>query len=278
MSTYVVGDIHGCYDEWLKLKEQIENYDKQAKFTLIGDIVDRGPKVMEMIDWAIKNVTPSGKYQMVLGNHEDMLIEWAKQYYHVNKTDYTKSQLYKDFEDTNYDFKQRLIDYDVTDDYVLKIIDFFKSLPLYIDLEAETFGKKQYYVICHAALPDVCLDKNGKVIKDSINDNVKDYIVWERKYYGNNWEYPTIIVHGHTPTCLRELIVRKSDPGKIDFRQKDINIDCGMCYGMSMSNLAAIRLEDLREFYVLDTQETIFTLRSKSQANKNELIQYIKNK
>ena len=39
MATYVVGDIHGCYDEWIALKDRIEGRDKQAKFILVGDIM-----------------------------------------------------------------------------------------------------------------------------------------------------------------------------------------------------------------------------------------------
>ena len=76
MGTYVVGDIHGCYDQWIELKNRIESQDEAAVFILVGDIVDRGPKVMEMIRWAMENVTEDGKYQMICGNHEREKVEW----------------------------------------------------------------------------------------------------------------------------------------------------------------------------------------------------------
>lgn len=80
MGTYIVGDIHGCFDLWISLKQQIEEHDSDTKFILVGDIVDRGPQVKEMIDWAMQNISIGGKYQMVRGNQEDLKIQWAGQY------------------------------------------------------------------------------------------------------------------------------------------------------------------------------------------------------
>ena len=49
MSTYVVGDIHGCYNEWLAFKNRLEQEDKDAKFILVGDIIDRGQSTVDSI-------------------------------------------------------------------------------------------------------------------------------------------------------------------------------------------------------------------------------------
>jgi len=42
---------------------------------LVGDIVSRGTEDAQMLAWAYENVTLDGKYQMVLGNHDDTFIE-----------------------------------------------------------------------------------------------------------------------------------------------------------------------------------------------------------
>lgn len=284
MSTYVVGDIHGCYNEWITLKNKIESMDKDARFILIGDIVDRGRQVMQMIDWALHNVEPGGKYQMILGNHEDMKINWAKQYSKYKDVDFSKTQHFKHFDADGYDFQYNLIASDVTDDYVIKIIEFFKSLPLFIDLDVTTeSGRNQYYVICHAALSNNVLDDNGRIDRtqcrenhDSFNKVLDEYILWERNYWGNNWNYDTIVVHGHTPTCTRDLAVRGSNPGRIDFRRKDINVDCGMCFGIEVSNLAAICLETLDEYYAVDTEDCSLAAMSNSEAYKKDMLHFIK--
>ena len=289
MATYVVGDIHGCYDAWMKLKNKIEKQDNQAKFILVGDIVDRGPNVIKMIDWAMENITPDGKYQMIIGNHEELKIEWAKQYKDYSDSEYSKTQHYKNFKKDRYDFQYNLIKSDVTDEYVIKVIDFFKSLPVYIDVTVNTGSREQYYVVCHAAMPDMCIDeKTGKVIKektetegikDCFGKNVRDYIIWERNYWGNSWDEPTIIIHGHTPTCSRDLVVRWSVPGKIDFKNKDINVDCGMCFNTEVSNLGAICLETLEEFYSedIDDRSLIYFDKKRRDGYKDDMEYLIKN-
>ena len=46
---YVIGDVHGCYEDFLLLKER---RDPDATIILTGDFLDRGPEVWEMLGWA----------------------------------------------------------------------------------------------------------------------------------------------------------------------------------------------------------------------------------
>ena len=63
--TYVIGDIHGCYDEFIELTKQIGITDDDLIISL-GDIVDRGPKSVELFEYFRKR-----KNSIVLmGNHE----------------------------------------------------------------------------------------------------------------------------------------------------------------------------------------------------------------
>lgn len=63
----VVGDIHGCFDEFQKLP--------QTNIPIIscGDVIDRGPKIWELLHWISQN---RRRFYMVLGNHEDKFIRW----------------------------------------------------------------------------------------------------------------------------------------------------------------------------------------------------------
>ncbi|MCH2195264.1 metallophosphoesterase [Kordia sp.] len=45
--TYIIGDIHGCYDEFIELIAQIGVTDDDLVISL-GDIVDRGNKSVEL--------------------------------------------------------------------------------------------------------------------------------------------------------------------------------------------------------------------------------------
>ena len=74
---YAIGDIHGCYQAMKKLIGKIEREDADAQFILIGDVIDRGGETPEVLEWCMKNVTRDGKYQMLMGNHELMFMEWC---------------------------------------------------------------------------------------------------------------------------------------------------------------------------------------------------------
>lgn len=64
----VVGDIHGCYDEFMELLFKCE-YRVGDIVVATGDLVDRGPKIIETLLW-FRN-TP-GAYS-VEGNHDNKL-------------------------------------------------------------------------------------------------------------------------------------------------------------------------------------------------------------
>jgi serine/threonine protein phosphatase 1 len=74
MKRYVVGDIHGCYDELKELYDKIvQHADLDAfKIIFVGDYVDRGPDSKSVINF-VMNLQNSG-HVALMGNHEDMLI------------------------------------------------------------------------------------------------------------------------------------------------------------------------------------------------------------
>ena len=63
--TFVVGDLHGCYDEFIALSNQIGIADSDLLISL-GDIVDRGNKSLELYHY-FKNRDNS---VVLMGNHE----------------------------------------------------------------------------------------------------------------------------------------------------------------------------------------------------------------
>lgn len=65
MRTIVIGDIHGCYDEFMKLLEKVQLTDDDFLVSL-GDIVDRGNKSREVYVY-FRNRPNS---TVLVGNHE----------------------------------------------------------------------------------------------------------------------------------------------------------------------------------------------------------------
>lgn len=65
----IISDVAGRFDELMLLLIQMP---KDEKILLVGDLMDRGPKSKEVIEWAINNPNVS----VLKGNHEDMMIDY----------------------------------------------------------------------------------------------------------------------------------------------------------------------------------------------------------
>ena len=63
--TYIIGDIHGCYDEFIELSNRIGITQNDLVISL-GDIVDRGNKSLELYEHFKNN----SNHLVLMGNHE----------------------------------------------------------------------------------------------------------------------------------------------------------------------------------------------------------------
>ncbi len=241
---YVIGDVHGCYDELMKLISIIENQDDDAKYIFVGDFIDRGPKTPQIMDWVVKNITIDGKFRSVRGNHEQDALEWYKYellpflefgYYPVEMAPETKYDLGDVF----------LNHFHGNDKEIASFMDIVeKAMPYNLSVEIVSVNKvKQTYRICHG-----WHDFTERNIKLRMSTNLY------RRHYTGNYVNEEIIVHGHTPTVDLDYCANSKDdrPGLIVYRHNAINVDGGCCYAKKMGikgALCAICLENLREFY-----------------------------
>lgn len=71
MSTYFIGDIHGCYKELILLLKKVQFCPKKDKIWTTGDLVGRGKYSLEVLRYlfSLKNSA-----KIVLGNHDLNLI------------------------------------------------------------------------------------------------------------------------------------------------------------------------------------------------------------
>ncbi|MDR9451727.1 MAG: metallophosphoesterase [Acidimicrobiia bacterium] len=66
-----MGDIHGCLNEFLRAAEAV-NFDPAAdRLFSVGDLVDRGPHSLEMLEFALDH----DWFHVVPGNHEVMCLD-----------------------------------------------------------------------------------------------------------------------------------------------------------------------------------------------------------
>lgn len=74
-AVFIIGDVHGCYDELVELMQLARTVEKNILFVLTGDLVGRGPKSVEVIQllrslgndaWAVR------------GNHDEGTLREAR--------------------------------------------------------------------------------------------------------------------------------------------------------------------------------------------------------
>lgn len=75
MSTYVIGDLHGCHAEFVALLDKLAFNPERDRVWLVGDLVNRGPGSLECLREARQL---GGAVSCVLGNHDFHLLVVAR--------------------------------------------------------------------------------------------------------------------------------------------------------------------------------------------------------
>lgn len=258
---YAIGDVHGYYKDLMILLETIEEKDPDARYIFLGDIIDRGPDTLKVLEWAMNHVKPGGKYQCLRGNHEDLALQWFHRRFlsWEKKNKGLDSSLKEPFPRSKFDFSE-VVDSEGlnTSEYLKSIMEFLDSLPYHLEVKTS--------VRCSDAaergLSDQPLNRTISYIlvhgwyKENVPTEIlQKHINLRGRVFSGNSDSSFIIVHGHTPTTNQEYISADpahTHPGRISYRINAINIDGGRAeeyYQGKPCMLCAICLETLEEFY-----------------------------
>jgi bis(5'-nucleosyl)-tetraphosphatase (symmetrical) len=73
--TWVIGDIHGCFDSLRRLWRRLDFDWDEDRLWMVGDLVNRGPKSLQVLRWARRRSRRLGdRMAVVLGNHDLHLL------------------------------------------------------------------------------------------------------------------------------------------------------------------------------------------------------------
>lgn len=212
-----MSDIHGCYKEFIKMLEKINFNDKDILY-ILGDIFDRGPEPMKILDYIIKREN----IILLKGNHEKMFTDA------FTNNDYILWYYNGGIITHNQIMERQLSE-------ILDIHDYINKMPLIKVVDK--------YILVHAGLHNY--DDNLSLEEFLKQD--ENTCLWSRDNIGNEKQYKDYtVICGHTPVQTIE-----KDCNHIIKRCGTLYIDCGCCFGKKAKGmLACIRLDDMVEFYV----------------------------
>lgn len=71
-NVVAISDLHGCFNTFLALLDRARAEWGEFDLYFLGDLIDRGPRSKEMVEYAMSNKIPT-----VSGNHEDLCLAYS---------------------------------------------------------------------------------------------------------------------------------------------------------------------------------------------------------
>jgi len=146
----VIGDIHGCYYEFKRLVEKIENrYGKDTIIISVGDTIDRGDYNIKTLEFTM-DLFEKGKYLEVQSNHNDKFYRWLKG--RNVKISYGMQKTVDEFLKLPEEKREILKN---------RFLEFYEKLPLYIIINNNV-------VVAHAGIKDEYIGRTDKKVKSFV--------------------------------------------------------------------------------------------------------------
>ena len=227
--TYVVSDLHGCFDQFKDLLKKIRFTDNDVLYVL-GDIVDYGEEPMELLcDLSMRfNVIP------ILGDHDYRALRLLRELDTMLRGGAPDPEVLGEMTSWIADGGQKTMEgfKALDDDMKEGVLEYLEDMSLY---EEVTVGGKTY-VLVHAGIADFDPDTD---LEDYMpEDFIREPADPSLPYFDDK-----ILVVGHVPTYT----LPEAQKGKILRTDSCILMDCGAAFG---EPLGCLCLETGEEVYV----------------------------
>lgn len=228
---YVTADIHGYYEAFLKLLQEIQ-FTAEDYLYVIGDTIDKGPESFQVLE----HIMQAENMELILGNHEEFLLEALKSRVY-GKRNFIDMELWCKHggEKTFEEFMQ------MPPKKQQDIFRYLSTRPLY-----KILGNT---VLVHGG---VLLHKDYySSWEELMEEQDRQTLLWAKEEFLNNpfdINLEGRVIFGHTPTSeIQRVRGEKQTPGVVWKDGKRMGIDGGYLFG---GRLIAICLDNDKIYYV----------------------------
>jgi serine/threonine protein phosphatase 1 len=219
--TYVISDIHGCFQTFQELLSRI-GFSQSDHLYLLGDYIDRGSNSIALLDFLIKARTEGYRIDCLRGNHEQLFLN-ARQPSHTNL--WLRNGGSSVF---------RELGIQQIEDVPEKYFQFAQECPPFIETED--------YLFVHAGINL----HQPKPLEDT------ESLLWIRKWEQHpkleNFLQGKKIIHGHTPQPRADIEIRFSQ--FVPNYHPVLNIDNGCVYAEEgYHHLCCVDLTEMRLYF-----------------------------
>jgi len=229
--TIIVGDIHGCIDEFDELIKKL-SYDKNNdRIILLGDLIDRGPDSIAVVRRAREM-----NLECVMGNHEHKFLKWLRSS-GSNVDVYDRLPHYTQFSDEDIN-------------YIMQMSTYIK-LPIH-DTVVVHAGMRTGITLSNQSKDDLLhiryIDSDHKFISlKKINKLGK--AATGAQFWTEFWTGPESVIYGHNVHDYNDPRIEEVSPGVMCY-----GLDTGCCFGGKLTALIVetkeiIQIQAKRSYY-----------------------------
>jgi protein phosphatase len=232
----IIGDVHGCYDELEELlvklgyrptdhnkdesmKGPIFSHPRKRTVVFLGDIVDRGPRIVDCIK-LVYNMVKFDSALCVPGNHDMKFLRKLKG--REVKIAYGLENTWAEID---------ALPGEIRDAFKQETLDFFESLTSHFVLDHRRLA------VAHAGIKRGMQGRNAAGVREfclygETTGEMDEFGLPVRCNWAANYRGKAMVVYGHTPVP------------RVEWLNDTVNIDTGCVFG---GKLTALRYPE-REF------------------------------
>ena len=205
--TILIGDVHGCIDEFDELLKTLSYSAATDRIILLGDLINRGPDSIGVI-----RRSRELNLESVMGNHEHKFLKWQRSNYKPKKSLYTQ--------------------------FNNKDIEYMSKMPTYIEINnglAVHAGLKPGIPVSKQSKDDLLYLRYFDDLGNFVSLKTIEQIGKEKAgayFWTECWTGPSSVIYGHSVNSLTHPAMEEVKPNVFCY-----GLDTGCCFGGRLTAL-----------------------------------------